>query len=336
MAQNVKYYSTLSEIFKPTDLFVQRHIGPRDEDIQQMLKTLGLNSLDELVQKTIPKNIHLNRDLEIGEERGEEEFLRELKSTLEKNKILRSFIGMGYYGTLMPNVIKRNIFENPAWYTPYTPYQSEIAQGRLESLMNFQTMVSDLTGMDITGASLLDESTAAAEAVLMCLRHSKNKKSFFVSHLTHPQTIDVIKTRSAPYDLEIVVGDVSKLTEEDTKGYIGVLVSYPATDGSIADFKTLSDNVHKNGGLLVCTTDLLALTILRPPSDFNADIVVGTTQRFGVPLGFGGPHAGFLSSKDQFKRSMPGRIIGSSIDAKGKVSFRMALGTREQIGRAHV
>lgn len=325
------YYCTLKDIFKPSDLFVHRHIGSREEEINEMLQSLGLNSLDELVKKTIPSNILLNRELNIGPERGESEFLNELKQVVSENKILKSFIGMGYYGTILPNVIKRNILESPAWYTPYTPYQSEISQGRLESLMNFQTMVSDLTGMDICGASLLDEATAAAEAVLMAYRLSQNKtNTFFVSHLVHPQTISVILTRTEPYGCSVEVGDVTKLDKEKLSQYAGVVVSYPATEGSVLDYTTLSNHIHENKGMLIVTTDLLALTVLKPPSTFNADIVVGTSQRFGVPLGFGGPHAGFLATKDQYKRSMPGRIIGVSKDVNGKLAFRMALGTREQ------
>lgn len=321
----------ISKIFDGNDLFVKRHIGPRDKDIGMMLERINLKSLDDLVKTTIPSNILLDKDINIGPERGETEFLKELKEMFSENKLYKTFIGMGYSGTILPNVIKRNVLENPGWYTPYTPYQSEISQGRLESLMNFQTMIIDLTGMEICGASLLDEATAAAEAVLMASRtRGPKKNTFFVSHLTHPQTISVIETRCKPYDIKVVVGDASSLSDAQIAEYDGVLFSYPATDGSVIDYKAISDKVHGNKGTVIFAVDLLSLTLLKAPSDFGADIVVGSTQRFGVPMGYGGPHAGYLATNESFKRSMPGRIIGVSKDVNGKVAFRMALGTREQ------
>lgn len=300
-----------------------------------MLKFVGVSSLEELVKDVVPKDIQLGRRLRLPgvekEPRGEHEALAELKAIMSKNKINRNFLGMGYYGAHMPHVILRNIMENPAWYTPYTPYQSEVSQGRLESLLNFQTMVTDLTGMDITGASLLDEATAGAEAMVMAVRHT-DKAAVFVSNLLHPQTIATIKTRAEPLDINVVVGDVNDLkTEEHVKDFASVFVSYPATDGSLGNFVELSKLVHASGNLICAASDLLALTLLENPrSLFGADIVFGSSGRFGLPMGYGGPHAAFLSTRDSLKRLMPGRIIGVSKDVRGKTALRMALGTREQ------
>lgn len=323
-------------MFAPLDTFVRRHIGSGHvEDEVAMLKTLDKSSLEALVSEVVPKDIQLGRRLNLPgvekEPRGENEALAELKQIFSKNKIARNFLGMGYYGAILPPVILRNILENPAWYTPYTPYQSEVSQGRLESLLNFQTMVTDLTGMDITGASLLDEATAGAEAMVMAVRHT-DKTSIFVSHLMHPQTIATIKTRAEPLNLTIVVGDVTELdTLDKVKDYATVMVSYPATDGSVRNFADLSKLVHEAGNIVCAASDLLALTLLENPRTlFEADIVFGSSGRFGLPMGYGGPHAAFLSTRDSLKRLMPGRIIGVSKDIRGKTALRMALGTREQ------
>jgi len=323
-------------VFAPLDTFVRRHIGSgHDSDLDAMLSTLGEKTLEDLVDKVVPKDIQLGRRLNLPgvekEPRGEHESLSELKAIMSKNKLNRNFLGMGYYGTILPPVILRNVLENPAWYTPYTPYQSEVSQGRLESLLNFQTMITDLTGMDISGASLLDEATAGAEAMLMAVRHT-NRTSIFVSHLLHPQTISTIKTRADPLEIKVIVGDIVSLSSPDSlKDFAAVFVSYPATDGSIQHFGKLSEQVHAAGGMVCVASDLLALTVLENPRKlFDADIVFGSSGRFGLPMGYGGPHAAFMGTKDEFKRLMPGRIIGVSKDARGKLAFRMALGTREQ------
>jgi glycine dehydrogenase len=322
-------------LFAPLDTFVRRHIGSGDDkDLEAMLETLNFKSLEELVGNVVPKDIALGRPLKLPnshlEPRGENEALAELKAIMSKNKVNRSFLGMGYYGAIMPPVILRNIMENPAWYTPYTPYQSEVSQGRLESLLNYQTMITDLTGMDIAGASLLDEATAGAEAMVMAVR-TTNRDSVFVSSLLHPQTIATIKTRAEPLDIKVVVGDISALSsKESLESFAAVFVSYPTTDGGVYNFKDLSNLVHESGALLACASDLLALTVLESPKAFNADIVFGSSGRFGLPMGYGGPHAAFLATKDELKRTMPGRIIGVSKDSRGKLALRMALGTREQ------
>jgi len=323
-------------VFAPLDTFVRRHVGSgHEKDVEDMLKVMGEETLETLVSKVVPKDIQLGRRLKLPnaekEPRGENEALAELKATMSKNKLNRNFLGMGYYGSIMPAVILRNVLENPAWYTPYTPYQSEVSQGRLESLLNFQTMVTDLTGMDITGASLLDEATAGAEAMVMAVRHT-DKAAVFVSHLMHPQTIATIKTRAEPLNIRVEVGDVMTLKSvEAVKEYATVFVSYPNTDGSLNNYGDLSKMVHEAGNLISCASDLLALTVLENPRQlFEADIVFGSSGRFGLPMGFGGPHAAFLSTTDSLKRLMPGRIIGVSKDARGKLALRMALGTREQ------
>ncbi|MDA7572990.1 aminomethyl-transferring glycine dehydrogenase [Candidatus Pelagibacter sp.] len=308
--------------------FIQRHIGPSIEEQNIMLNELGYKNLDELIKDTVPGKILSKDDLEIGDANSEYKALRKLKNISKKNKIYSSFIGMGYYGTYTPYVILRNILENPGWYTSYTPYQPEVAQGRLEMLMNFQQMVIDFTGMDIANASLLDEGTAAAEAVGLSYRISKSEtKKVFVSKNCHPQTIDVIKTRAEPLGLEIVVGDEDRDINEEI---ICGIIQYPGTLGDIKDPSEAISKIHKQNGKAVLVCDLLALAKLKTPSELGADIAVGSSQRFGIPMGYGGPHAGFFATKDEYKRSMPGRIVGVSVDRHGKKAYRLALQTREQ------
>jgi glycine dehydrogenase len=313
--------------------FQARHIGPQSEDATAMLKTIGETSMSNLIEKTVPANIRMQADLNLPESLSEHAYLQHVQEIAQKNKIFKSYIGQGYYDTLTPSVILRNIFENPGWYTQYTPYQAEIAQGRLESLLNFQTMVSDLTGLPIANASLLDESTAAAEAMTMFF-NALNKSDaitrprFFVDAATFPQTLDLLNTRATPVGIEIVVGNYKNHFIDDT--YFGALIQYPNNIGSIEDYRNFIQAVHQHGGYVVMATDLLALTLLTPPGELGADCAIGSAQRFGVPLGYGGPHAAFFASKDEFKRSMPGRIIGISIDAQGNRALRMALQTREQ------
>ena len=310
--------------------FVSRHIGPRDSEIQFMLSELGYASLDDLTHAVVPANIADNSPMDLLAGISEEEALAELKRIASKNKVLRSFIGQGYYGTFTPKVIQRNVLENPAWYTAYTPYQPEISQGRLELLFYFQTMVCELTGMDISGASLLDEGTAAAEAMTLCQRSCKSAANrFLVSKLCHPQTIELIQTRAAPLGIEVQLFD-QRDSVSDWSNVFAAIVQYPATDGSIGNFETLIESAHKCNAMVVMATDLLALTLLKSPGELGADVVVGNTQRFGVPFGFGGPHAAFLATKDAFKRTLPGRLVGQSIDSHGKPAFRLALQTREQ------
>ena len=310
--------------------FVSRHIGPRDNEIQFMLSELGYASLDELTHSVVPENIADNSPMDLLAGLSEEEALSQLKQIASKNKVLRSFIGQGYYGTFTPKVIHRNVLENPAWYTAYTPYQPEISQGRLELLFYFQTMVCELTGMDISGASLLDEGTAAAEAMTLCQRSCKSTANrFLVSSLCHPQTIELIYTRAEPLGIEVVLFD-QRQAVSDWSNVFAILVQYPATDGSIGNFKSLIEAAHTGKSMVVMASDLLALTLLKSPGELGADVVVGNTQRFGVPLGFGGPHAAFLATKDAFKRTLPGRLVGQSIDSHGKPAFRLALQTREQ------
>jgi glycine dehydrogenase len=308
--------------------FIKRHIGPSEEDQNKMLNELGFKSLDDLISKTVPENILLKEELDIGEPNSEYEALRKLKAISKKNKIYSNFIGMGYYGTFTPYVILRNILENPGWYTSYTPYQPEVAQGRLEMLLNFQQMICDFTGMDISNASLLDEGTAAAEAVGLSYRLCKNDSNIvFVSKDCHPQTIDVIKTRAEPLGLTVVIGDENSEIKEDI--VCGIL-QYPGTLGDIKDPSEAISKIHKNNGKAVLVCDLLALAKLKTPAELGADIAVGSSQRFGIPMGYGGPHAGFFATKDEFKRSMPGRIIGVSVDRHGNKAYRLSLQTREQ------
>ena len=308
--------------------FIKRHIGPSEAEQSFMLKELGFKSLDELISKTVPEKILLKESLEIGEPNSEYEALRKLKLISKKNKINSNFIGMGYYGTFTPHVILRNILENPGWYTSYTPYQPEVAQGRLEMLLNFQQMITDFTGMDIANASLLDEGTAAAEAVGLSYRVCKNDSNkVFVSKDCHPQTIDVIKTRAEPMGLEVIVGDEYKDIKDEI---VCGIIQYPGTLGDIKDPSEAISQIHKNKGKAVLICDLLALAKLKTPAELGADIAVGSSQRFGIPMGYGGPHAAFFATKDEYKRSMPGRIIGVSVDRHGNKAYRLALQTREQ------
>ncbi len=316
------------------ELFASRHNGSDTQATQEMLQTIKAQSLDQLIDETIPDGIRLSKALNLPEALSEVEFLEEFKALASKNKMFKSFIGMGYYDTHVPNVIKRNILENPAWYTAYTPYQAEIAQGRLEALINFQTMVSDLTGMEIANASLLDEGTAAAEAMSMLLGQRKGAKrkeatEFFVSELCHPQTIDVLQTRAEPIGVTIVVGDHKELDVTNPNLY-GILLQYPATDGRVENYSNLFAAAQEHQVHTVVAADLLSLTLLTPPGEMGADVVVGTTQRFGVPMGYGGPHAAYFATKEDFKRQIPGRIIGVTQDTEGKPAYRMALQTREQ------
>ena len=313
--------------------FAQRHIGPSEKEAGQMLQTIGVASLDELVDRTVPPAIRMEGELNLPAPLSEAAYLQHIKEVSMRNKVVKSYIGQGYYDTHTPSVILRNVFENPGWYTQYTPYQAEISQGRLESLLNFQTMVSDLTALPIANASLLDEGTAAAEAMTMffnLLNKAENitRPRFFVDTETFPQTKDVVLTRATPVGIEVVFGDYKTAELDET--YFGALVQYPNDKGSVEDYRTFIDKVHGIGGYVVMATDLMALTLLTPPGELGADVAIGAAQRFGVPLGFGGPHAAFFAAKDEFKRSIPGRIIGISVDAQGNRALRMALQTREQ------
>lgn len=313
--------------------FIPRHIGPNATDTKKMLKKIGAGSLDELINNTVPAAIRMNNTLNIPAAMSEHEYLKHIKDVSLKNKVFTNYIGQGYYDTITPSVILRNIFENPGWYTQYTPYQAEISQGRLESLLNFQTMVSDITGLPIANASLLDEATAAAEAMTMFF-NTLNKQDyierprFFVDKEIFPQTKDVLITRAVPVGIEVTDGDYKSAAIDSS--YFGAIVQYPNDKGSIEDYRSFIEKVHAAGGFVVMATDLLALTLLTPPGELGADCAVGSAQRFGVPLGYGGPHAAFMSCKDDFKRNIPGRIIGVSIDAQGNRALRMALQTREQ------
>lgn len=307
--------------------FIGRHIGPDDTDQAHMLKAIGSPSLESLIQQVVPSAILKRGALKLPSAKSETQALAEMKAIASRNKIFRSYIGQGYYGTHVPHVILRNVLENPAWYTAYTPYQPEISQGRLEALLNFQTMVTDLTGLDIANASLLDEGTAAAEAMTMARRASRAKSDvFFVSEHCHPQTIEVVRTRASCLDISVVVGNEAQGLPE----CFGVLLQYPHSLGGIADYRELVQKAHARNAVVTVATDLLALTLLTPPGEWGADIAVGSAQRFGVPLGFGGPHAGFMACRDAFKRSMPGRLVGVSKDAQGSPALRLALQTREQ------
>jgi glycine dehydrogenase len=309
--------------------FIPRHIGPREDDIRHMLGVLGYRSLDDLIDATVPEGIRLRRPLDIPTGRSEYEALAALRAVAAKNRIWRSFIGQGYHDTITPPVIQRNILENPGWYTAYTPYQAEIAQGRLEALLNYQTMVIDLVGLPIANASLLDEATAAAEAMAMAQAlKGGGKEVFFVSERCHPQTIDVVQVRAAARGITVVVGDHE--TFEFGPQVFGALLQYPATDGEVVDYRAFTERARKGDAVVIVAADLLSLTLLTPPGEWGADIVVGSTQRFGVPMGYGGPHAAYFACRDDYKRLMPGRIIGVSRDASGKPALRMALQTREQ------
>ena len=308
--------------------FSKRHIGPTSIEVDEMLNELGLNSINELIEKTVPESIKDTSDLGIGGGLDEFSYLNKIKILAKKNKVFRSYIGNGYYGTITPTVIQRNILENPGWYTAYTPYQAEIAQGRLEALLNYQTMVTDMTGLPIANASLLDEATAASEAMVMMLRSTKDKNILLVADNCNPQTIDVIKTRAEPIGVEINIKPINEF--EFSNDIFGILLQYPATDGQVFSFTDICNRAHESGALVSVATDLLSLAILPSPGEIGADIAIGNSQRFGVPMGYGGPHAAFISCSEKFKRKMPGRIIGVSIDQNGNKALRMALQTREQ------
>src|SRR5438105_6464903 len=308
--------------------FARRHIGPNQPARAAMLAEIGFENLDALIDATIPKNIRLDRPLNLPEAASEWDALAELRKLAKKNVVARSFIGAGYSDTITPPVIQRNILENPGWYTAYTPYQAEIAQGRLEALLNFQTMITDLAALDIANASLLDEATAGAEAMTLCHASVGGRKTFFVADDCHPQTIEVVQTRAKPLAIEVTVGNFSQFKFDET--VFGALVQYPATDGAIYDYESFARAAHDAGALVVVAADLLALTLLKPPGEFGADVAVGNTQRFGVPLGFGGPHAAYFATRDAYKRHMPGRLVGVSHDATGRPGYRLALQTREQ------
>ncbi|MGH7259845.1 MAG: aminomethyl-transferring glycine dehydrogenase [Nitrospiraceae bacterium] len=317
----------------PPDTFLHRHVGPTDADIQEMLATLGLKSLDALVDATVPADIRMRTPLTFGTCRGEFDVLAELRAMHDRNQVFRSFLGMGYHDCITPPVIQRNVLESPAWYTQYTPYQAEISQGRQEALINFQTMVTDLTGLPCANASLLDDATAAAEAMTMCLRVTRRegaeRHGFFVAEDCHPQIIAVLRTRAEPLGITLHIGKPES-ADFAAQNLFGILLQYPTTDGTIRDDHAVVERAHQAGALVAVATDLLALTLLKPPGESGADIAVGTTQRFGVPMGFGGPHAAFLSCKTEHVRQMPGRIIGVSKDAAGKPAYRLTLQTREQ------
>lgn len=310
--------------------FQHRHIAPNATDTTEMLHAVGVNSINELIDQTVPQKIRLKNPLNLPAAKSEFDYLNDLKQTASKNKVFKSYIGQGYYDVIVPGVIQRNILENPGWYTQYTPYQAEIAQGRLQALLNFQTMVIDLTGMEMANASLLDEGTAAAEAMFMqySLRKNPQANVFFVSEEVFPQTIDILKTRAQPYGIELLIGDHK--TVELTGQMFGAIVQYPAGNGEVYDYRDFATNAHEKGIKLTVAADIMSLVLLTPPGEWGADIVVGSTQRFGVPMGFGGPHAAFFATKEEYKRSMPGRIIGVTIDSAGNYALRMALQTREQ------
>jgi len=309
------------------DVFSDRHIGPNEKEIREMLSTLGFSSLEDLSKNIVPSSIRLKKPLNLPEAMTEYEALNELRAIASQNKVFRSYIGMGYNDCITPSVIQRNVMENPGWYTQYTPYQAEIAQGRLEALLNFQTMIMDLTKMEIANSSMLDEATAAAEAMSMCFNLSDgHNKKFFISQDCHPQTIEVVKVRAHALGLECLVGDYTKLSEN----VFGALLQYPASDGGVYDYGHFIKNLHEKKGLAIVAADLLSLALLRPPGEFGADVVVGNSQRFGVPLGYGGPHAAFFATREKFKRNMPGRLVGVSVDSQGKPALRLALQTREQ------
>src|SRR2546423_12439966 len=311
------------------DSFAHRHIGPNKAARAAMLAELGFENLDELIDATVPKNIRLDHALNLPAGKSESEALAELRSLAEKNRVTRSFIGAGYYDTITPPVIQRNILENPGWYTAYTPYQAEIAQGRLEALLTLQTMITDLTALDIGNASLLDEGTAAAEAMTLCRASvGSERATFFVADNCHPQTIEIVQTRAKPLGIKIIVGDFSSFRFDHA--VFGAIVQYPATDGAIFDYESFAKSAHDAGALLVVAADILALTLLKPPGEFGADVAVGSTQRFGVPLGFGGPHAAYFATRDVYKRHMAGRLVGVSHDATGRPGYRLPMQTTEQ------
>ena len=308
--------------------FARRHIGPNENEAVEMLGSLGFENLNALIDATVPKNIRLDRELNLPEAKSENEALAELRAISKKNKTAKSFIGAGYSDCITPPVIQRNVLENPGWYTAYTPYQAELAQGRLEALLNFQTMIVDLTKLDIANASMLDEATSAAEAMTLCHASVPDRKTFFVADNCHPETIEVVRTRAKPLGIEVKIDNHSRFKFNDS--VFGALVQYPATDGAIYDYTQFVKQAHAAGALVVVAADILALTLLKAPGEFGVDVAVGNTQRFGVPLGFGGPHAAYFATRDQYKRHMPGRLVGVSHDAEGRPAYRLALQTREQ------
>jgi glycine dehydrogenase len=318
-----------AEALAPTDRFAPRHIGPDEREVGAMLAAVGCATMDEFVGQVVPASIRLGGDLDLPAALGEHAMLARLRGMMDRNRVFRSCIGMGYCGTITPAVILRNVLENPGWYTQYTPYQPEIAQGRLEALLNFQTLVSDLTGLEIANASLLDEGTAAGEAMSMCVQAARgDRRRFLVAGDCHPQTIEIVKTRAEPIGVEVVVASPASM--EPDESVAGVLVQYPTSDGRIECYRSLAERTHAAGGLVVAAADLLALTLLVPPGEWGADICVGSAQRFGVPMGFGGPHAAFMATRAEFVRKMPGRIVGVSRDSAGKPALRLAIQTREQ------
>ena len=311
--------------------FFRRHIGNSEQEQQKMLDELGYKNIKDLISETVPENIHFKETLTIGEPNSEYEALRKLKNISKQNKIYSNFIGMGYYGTYIPNVILRNILENPGWYTSYTPYQPEVAQGRLEMLLNFQQMITDFTGMDIANASLLDEGTAAAEAMGMSYRlNKKDSKIVFLSENCHPQTIDVVKTRAEPLGLKVIIGKNEKDLESIAGDIVCGIIQYPGSLGELKDPSEIISKIHKKNGKAILICDLLSLALIKTPAELGADIAVGSSQRFGIPMGYGGPHAAFFATRDEYKRSMPGRIVGVSVDRHGNKAYRLALQTREQ------
>jgi glycine dehydrogenase len=312
-----------------SDIFIDRHIGSTKIQQKSMLEYLNIENLDALLEKVVPNTIKRKKPISLEDGVSEVVAIKQIQQIAQKNRIYKSFIGNGYYNTITPAVIQRNILENPAWYTAYTPYQAEISQGRMEAMMNFQTMVSDLTGMELANASMLDEATACAEAMTFCQRLSKSRSNvFFVAQDCHPKNIEIIQTRAKPLNIEVIVGDPT--TDTGELDFFGVLLQYPNTYGNYSDYSDLIDNMHKKKALVAISTDLLSLTLLKTPGEMDADIVVGNTQRFGVPLGYGGPHAAFMATREKFKRALPGRIIGLSIDSQGNPAYRLALQTREQ------
>jgi len=314
--------------YDPYDFANRRHIGPSPAEMAEMFEVLGVKDLDELIDQTVPKSLRQDAPLDFGAPKSERELLWYMRQVAKKNQVFTTMIGQGFYGTVTPPAIQRNILENPAWYTAYTPYQPEISQGRLEALLNYQTMICDLTGLEIANASLLDEATAAAEAMTMAQRVAKSKASaFFVDENCHPQNIAVMQTRAAPLGIEIVVGDPEKL---DPSAVFGAIFQYPGTYGGLTDFGPHIAKLHEAGAVGILIADPLALCILKEPGAMGADIAVGSTQRFGVPMGYGGPSAAYMACKDAHKRQMPGRIIGVSIDAQGGKAYRLSLQTREQ------
>src|SRR6188472_1046295 len=312
-----------------SDDFESRHIGPGPRDVRAMLETIGVDSLDDLIAQTIPDDIRQRAPLELGTALSETEVLAKARHTAAENRVLTSLIGQGYHGTVTPPVIQRNILENPAWYTAYTPYQPEISQGRLEALLNFQTMICDLTGLDVANASLLDEATAAAEAMALAERHSQVKaQAFFVDKDVHPQTLALLRTRAEPLGWKLIVGD--PLADLDQADVLGALLQYPGSSGAVRDLRPAIASLRAKGALAIVAADLLALTLVASPGELGADIAVGSAQRFGVPMGCGGPHAAYMSVRDALKRSLPGRIVGLSVDSRGQPAYRLALQTREQ------